>query len=159
MSLAGATYVHLDLPDEQYRRNGSRPPVAEALAQHIADADQVFAPLGFFFSGDHGLVRDAALELRTDAVLYADLPHAGFFGLPSWVSGEPTELDVDAAWRQRMSEAGLDPSALVGHGPSARGRRVRAEARGRSLLCARRHAALEREAPFDQLRWEVTWTR
>src|SRR5215213_10264116 len=81
MSLAGVGYVHLDLLDEQYRRNGASEPVAEALGEHVDGADEVYAPLGFLFSGDHELVRDAVLGLRGNTRLYADLPHAGLWGL------------------------------------------------------------------------------
>jgi LmbE family N-acetylglucosaminyl deacetylase len=158
MSLAGVSPVHLDLVDEQYRRNGASPPVAEALAEHVADADEVYAPLGLFFSGDHALVREAAFELRGDTVLYADHPHVGFFGLPTWVNGEPAPLDVDAAWRQRMAEAGLEPDALS---PAVHALDDAAfERKLAAVACyATQTPALEREASFDQLRWEVTWTR
>jgi LmbE family N-acetylglucosaminyl deacetylase len=159
LSLAGAESVHLNLLDEQYRGNGASPPVAEALAVQLADDDEVYAPLGLFLSGDHGLVREAALELRADLRLYADHPHAGVWGLPSWVTGDRTssELDVDSAWRQRMTEAGLDPSTLT-----AAVHALDDGAFERKLAAVRAYAtqipALEREAPLAQLRWEVTWT-
>jgi ADP-ribose pyrophosphatase YjhB (NUDIX family) len=160
LALAGASAVRLDLLDEQYRGNGVSPSVAEALADHVRDADEVYAPLGLFLGDDHRLVRDAALELRADTVLYADHPHAGIWGLPGWVTGDggAAELDVDAAWRQRMTEAGLEPDSLrpVVH-------TLDADAFERKLAAVRAYRtqvpALEREAPFDQLRWEVTWTR
>jgi LmbE family N-acetylglucosaminyl deacetylase len=158
MSLAGSDYVHLDLLDEQYRRNGASPPVAEALAEHVSGAGEVYAPLGFFFSGDHELVREAVLGLRADTRLYADLPHAGFWGLPTWVNGRRGELDVDAAWRQRIAETGLDPSALT-----ASVHALDDDAYERKLAAVRcydtQFDALAREAPLEQLRWEVTWTR
>src|SRR4051812_3102072 len=53
MSLPAAPPTPLDPLDEQYRHNGATPPVAEALAEHVADADEVYAPLGLFFSSDH----------------------------------------------------------------------------------------------------------
>jgi len=158
MSLAGVGYAHLDLQDEQYRRNGASPPVTAALAEHLDGADEVYAPLGFFFSGDHELVREAVLALRANTRLYADLPHAGFWGLPSWVSGEEGELDIDAAWRQRILETGLDPSALT-----ASVHALDDDAYERKLAAVRcyetQFKALAREAPLEQLRWEVTWTR
>lgn len=158
MALAGAPAIRLDLLDEQYRRNGATPPVAEALAEHVAEADEVYAPLGLFFTADHAVVRDAAFALRADTLLYADHPHVGLFGLPSWVSGEPAALDVDAAWRERMTEAGLDPSALM---PTVHALDDAAFERKLAAVSsyATQTGALEREAPFDQLRWEVTWTR
>ena len=160
LALAGASSVRLDLLDEQYRVNGASPGVASALADHVREADEVYAPLGLFLGDDHRLVRQAALGLRDDIVLYADQPHAGLWGLPGWVTGQngATELDVDAAWRHRMTEAGLEPEALR---PDVH--TLDDDALERKLAAVRTYrtqvAALEREAPFDQLRWEVTWTR
>jgi hypothetical protein len=159
LALAGAEAVRLDLLDEQYRRNGASPPVAEVLADHVRDAEEVYAPLGLFLGEDHRLVRQAAFELRPDTILYADHPHAGIWGLPGWVTGEygATELDVDAAWRHRMTEAGLEPETLRPEVHALDGevfeRKLAALDRYRTQV-----AALEREAPLDQLRWEVTWT-
>src|SRR3954463_6689544 len=62
LALAGSTAARLDLLDEQYRSNGAVPAIAEALAGHVRDADEVYAPLGLFLSPDHTLVREAALE-------------------------------------------------------------------------------------------------
>jgi LmbE family N-acetylglucosaminyl deacetylase len=160
MSLTGASSVHLDLLDEQYRRNGAAPPVAEALAEHVEGADAVYAPLGVWLSEDHELVRDATLGLRADVRFYADHPHAAIWGLPSWVTGDggPPGLDVDAAWRQRMTEAGLNPEALT---PAVHPLDDAALERKLAAVnaYATQLAALEREAPLHQLRWEVTWTR
>jgi hypothetical protein len=160
LALAGADSVRLDLLDEQYRLNGASPGVAGALAEHVSGVDEVYAPLGLFLGEDHRLVRQAAFELRDDTILYADHPHAGIWGLPGWVTGQngSTELDVDAAWRRRMVEAGLRPEALR---PQVHA--LDDEAFEQKLAGVRAYAtqvaALEREAPFDQLRWEVTWTR
>jgi hypothetical protein len=64
---------------------------------------------------------------------------------------------VDGAWRQRMTEAGLDPSTLT---PAVHA--LDDGAFERKLAAVRTYAtqipALEREAPLGQLRWEVTWT-
>jgi LmbE family N-acetylglucosaminyl deacetylase len=159
LALAGADTVRLEFLDEQYRQNGASPPLAEALADHLRDADEVYAPLGLFLGDDHRLVRQAAFELRPDTRVYADHPHAGIWGLPGWVTGQDgaSELDVDAAWRHRMTEAGLEPETLrpVVH-------ELDDESFDHKLAAVRSYrtqvAALEREAPFDQLRWEVTWT-
>jgi GlcNAc-PI de-N-acetylase len=158
LALAGARSVRLDLLDEQYRRNGDVPAVAEAIAEHVRDADAVYAPLGVMLNRDHTLVRDSALSLRDDVRIYVDHPHAGMWGLPDWVTGEsPTAgLDVDAAWRQGMFDAGLDPGALR---PTVHA--LDEELFERKMEAVRAYetqvAALEREAPLDQLRWEVTW--
>ncbi|HEY1357653.1 MAG TPA: hypothetical protein VGF21_05040 [Thermoleophilaceae bacterium] len=161
LGLAGAEAVRLDLLDEQYRRNGARPPVTETIVDHVRDADEVYAPLGVFLGDDHRLVRQAALELRADTILYADHPHAGIWGLPGWVTGEEERgggLDVGAAWRQRMAEAGLDPDALR---PSVQRLDDEAFESKRAAVESYRTQvpALEREAPLEQLRWEVTWKR
>jgi hypothetical protein len=159
LALAAASSVRLDLLDEQYRTNGDVPTVAEALAEHVRDADAVYAPLGVILGLDHALVRDAALALRDDVRIYADHPHAGIWGLPDWVTGggAATKLDVDAAWRQGMIDAGLDPGALR---PGVT--TLEAQAFESKLAAVRLYRtqveALEREAPLDQLRWEVTWT-
>src|SRR4051795_10216439 len=75
LALAGARSVRLDLLDEQYRGNGEAPAVAEAIAEHVRDADAVYAPLGILLHSDHALVRDSALALREDLRIYADHPH------------------------------------------------------------------------------------
>jgi hypothetical protein len=160
LALAGASSVTLELLDEQYRRNGRRPAPADALAEHVRDAAAVYAPAGFFLGADHPLVREAALELRPDARIYADHPHAGIWGLPSWVTGDAADgsLDVDAAWRQAMDDAGIDLGSLD---PEVHA--LDDESFARKLEAVRCYGtqveALEREAPLEQLRWEVAWTR
>jgi LmbE family N-acetylglucosaminyl deacetylase len=160
LALAGTTSLTLDLLDEQYRRNGRPPAPAEALAEHVRDAAAVYVPAGFFLGTDHQLVRQAALELRPDARIYADHPHAGIWGLPSWVTGEAGDgsLDVDAAWRQSMEDAGIDLGSLH---PEVHTLDDESFARKlEAVRCYRTQVeALEREAPLEQLRWEVAWTR
>jgi LmbE family N-acetylglucosaminyl deacetylase len=159
LGLAGAEAVALGLLDEQYRANGRPPAVADALAGRLPAAAEIFVPLGIFLSADHALVRDAARELRGDVRLYADHPHAGIWGLPGWVTGraEATALDVEGAWRSNMVAAGLDPDALRPHVHE-----LDDDSFERKLAAVRTYrtqvAALECEAPFEQLRWEVTWT-
>jgi LmbE family N-acetylglucosaminyl deacetylase len=159
LGLAGAEAVALDLLDEQYRANGGPPAVVEALADQLPAADEVFVPMGVFLSADHALVRDAARQLRDDVRIYADHPHAGIWGLPGWVTGraDATSLDVEGAWRSNMVAAGIDPEALR---PQVY--ELDDDSFERKLAAVRTYrtqvAALEREAPFEQLRWEVTWT-
>ena len=160
LSLAGVEGVGLDLLDEQYRANGSVPALADALARATRGAGAVYAPIGLFLSADHRLVRDAALALDRELRLYADHPHIGVWGLPSWVTGEDAgaALDVDGAWRGAMRDAGLDPESL-----EAEVHALDEAAFARKLEAVRAYetqvAALECEAPLEQLRWEVTWTR
>lgn len=159
LALAGASSVTLDLLDSQYRTNGEAPAVTEAIADHLRGADAVYAPLGIFLAGDHALVREAALALRDDTRFYADHPHVGIWGLPAWVTGNSGgPLNVDAAWRRMMVDAGLDPDALQ---PTVHPLDDDGFERKLAALRAYRTQvpALEREAPLEQLRWEVTWTR
>lgn len=108
LALTGAAHVHLDFLDRQYvGRGGARAPaeadVSDALRPLLLDAEEVYAPSALSArtlrsrlrpSGhsDHRLVRDAALAVRPDAILYADLPYArhprsGGFRLPREVRG------------------------------------------------------------------------
>jgi len=99
----GSAVVHLDLPDSQYWGvAGIEPPahaeLVKALRPYLAEADVVYAPAGIHNS-DHKLVRDAALALRPDATLYADLPYAlhpdlGGFALPQDVAGHRDRHDA-----------------------------------------------------------------
>jgi hypothetical protein len=160
LSLAGARSLTLDLLDQQYRSNGSVPALAPVLEEATRDAEVVYAPVGLFLSFDHELVRSAALGLDRELRLYADHPHIGVWGLPGWVTGADTAggLDVDGAWRGAMLAAGLDPQSL----------RAEVHALDDGSFASKLEAvhayrtqviALECEAPLDQLRWEVTWTR
>jgi LmbE family N-acetylglucosaminyl deacetylase len=104
LELSGAGLVHLDFPDSQYVALGVAPAptldaLVAALRPYLDEAREVFAPSGLSANrrwrrsrrSDHTLVRDAVLEVRPDATLYADLPYAlhrpGGFALPRAVSG------------------------------------------------------------------------
>ena len=119
LELSGAGLVHLDLPDSQYVALGAAPAptldvLVAALRPHLDGAETVFAPSALSANrrrlrprrSDHTLVRDAVLELRPDATLYADLPYAlarpGGFALPRAVDGanrreERSHLDDELA--------------------------------------------------------------
>lgn len=158
LGIAGVASVNLDLLDSQYRGFGPPPPVAEALAEPLRDAERVYAPAAPYPVPDHVVVLAAACQLRPDAALYADLPHAAIYGLPEWVTGEPErDLDVAAFWRCRLAESGLDPMAVTG-----RVHRLDDAAFERKLQAVRCYrtqvAAVACEAPLERLRWEVTWT-
>jgi len=158
LDLVGARSLELGLLDEQYRANGSVPALADALRAATAEAGVVYAPIGLFLSNDHKLVRDAAMGLDAPLRLYADHPHIGVWGLPRWVTGGTAVggLDVDGAWREAMRDAGFDPDAL-----EAEVHALDDAAFERKLRAVRSYstqvAALECEAPLEQLRWEVTW--
>jgi hypothetical protein len=99
LALSGSRGVHLDFLDKQYW-NGSGPSVGEVasgLEPHLAGP--VYAPAGIG-NDQHALVRDAALAVRPDAILYVDLPYALIHG---W--GEPgrdVELD-DALLAEKLA--------------------------------------------------------
>jgi LmbE family N-acetylglucosaminyl deacetylase len=119
---SGARAVQLDFLDSQYTQSGAVPApsvdaVARALGPHLRGAATVYAPSALSARtlgplrrlrrrrSDHELVRDAVLEVRRDAVLYADLPYArrarGGFTLPR---------GLEADRRRRVTR--LDGAAL-----------------------------------------------
>ncbi len=159
LALAGVASVNLDLLDSQYRGFGPPPALAEALAEPLHGAETVYAPAAPYPVPDHVVVMAAALALRPDARLYADLPHAAIYGLPEWVTGQPEkDLDVGAFWRCRLAESGFAPTTTQSHvhrlDDAALERKLEA------VRCYRTQvAAVACEAPLDRLRWEVTWTR
>ncbi len=158
LELAGAASCNLDLLDMQYRQYAAPPAVAEALVEPLRDADTVYAPAALFPVPDHVFVLAAALQLRSDVRLYADLPHAAIYGLPEWVTGQPERgLDVTGFWHARLEDSGLDPATL-----RAEVHALDDAAFERKLEGVRRYrtqvAAVECEAPLDRARWEVTWT-
>jgi hypothetical protein len=85
--------VHLDFPDRQYLAEGMAKPspaaIAEALLPYLETADEVLAPSALSTNSrnalrrlrrrrgsDHRLIRNAVLQVRPDATLYAELPYA-----------------------------------------------------------------------------------
>ena len=91
----GATIVLLDLLDWQYGPTGED--VAAALAVHLDGPGWVYAPSGIGGHRDHLRIRDAVLELRPDATLYADLPYALAHGFEPPLPGyEPEEVVLDS---------------------------------------------------------------
>jgi LmbE family N-acetylglucosaminyl deacetylase len=117
LRVAGARLLHMDFPDGQYVATGScSAPTIEALVEslqpHLSDAAAVFAPSALWHD-DHKLVRDAVLQVRSRATLYADLPYAlapgrGGFGLPADVDHAGRHQDLrhlDTAVVRRKIEA------------------------------------------------------
>ncbi len=77
LALSGSSYVHLGFHETQHVGSKNAPTVAElvdGLRQYLTDG-AVYAPAGIL-NGEHKWIRDAALALRPDAILYADLPYA-----------------------------------------------------------------------------------
>ena len=163
MALAGVEAVTLDLLELQYRANGRPAPnVLARVRESLGAAPVVYAPAGLGTGHpDHLLVRDAALRLRAEGLdvrLYADLPHANVLGWPDWVGAEQLDpvLDISEWWSWSLQTAGLSPAGLE---PELHA--LDDEAFGRKLEAVRAYRtqvpALERIAPLDQLRHEVTW--
>ena len=155
----GVRRVNIDLLDSQYRQNGHVPGVREALAPFLEEAELVYAPAALLpMVEDHAMVRDAVATVRRDLRLYADLPHAVLYGLPTWVAGDDDVLDVGPVWDARLAEVGFGGDAA-----QAEVHALSEEAFGAKLEAVRRYEtqlpALEREASLEMLRWEVTWRR
>ena len=109
----GAALVLLGLLDWQYGPRGED--VAAALAPHLADpAAWVAVPAGIGGHRDHQRVRDAALGLRPDALLWADLPYALRHGfeppLPGYIPEE--RLLDDAAVAAKLAAVACYPTQL-----------------------------------------------
>ena len=86
LALSASAVVHLDLLDSQYAELPRTAEIATRLAPLVRPAERVLAPAGIR-NVDHAAVRDAVLAVRSDAILYADLPYAlhpayGGFELP-----------------------------------------------------------------------------
>ena len=82
---AGAQPVHLPFLDHPYSGPKDVDEVAALLADHLATADEVWAPAGIGQHEDHLATRDATLVAArrlgiTHLRLYADSPYAGATG-------------------------------------------------------------------------------
>lgn len=121
MRLVSARSVHLDEPESLYRdAEPDSEPVIGRMAAVFASTDQVWLPAAVGGHPDHVFARDVALRAaaaagHTDVVLYADFPYVITYGWPAWVTGQPGDAYVDAAyWLISQLEAtGLDPDSLV----------------------------------------------
>jgi LmbE family N-acetylglucosaminyl deacetylase len=106
LALAGCPYVHVGLLEIEYG-GGVCPP--EAIAEHLAVADVVYAPAAIglrHVNKEHGRVRDTVLSLRPDARLYADQPYCGFSADTELVSDRTREVvALSAQQRERKSRA------------------------------------------------------
>jgi hypothetical protein len=101
-------YFHLDFPEgQQWGQAGiTRPTLEEleaGLRPHIEQMASVYVPAGIF-NDEHKLVRDAALRVRPDATLYADLPYALRAELPPGLGGFELPPEAPADGRQRREE-------------------------------------------------------
>jgi len=112
LALAGRSATNLGFLETQYGAGGLD---GSALADHLRDADVVYAPAGIAtrasqVNGEHGVVRDACLSVRPDVVLYADQPYCHYRAdteLPAGMSIGLTRKVVvlSAEQRDRKAEA------------------------------------------------------
>lgn len=101
---AGATPVHLEFLDEQYRQ-GPLPKTAivEAIEELCQGHDEVWIPAGIGGNADHLVVAEAALAAASDIrrFLYADSPYTAAHG-----------------WRPLVGAACRPPRPLLPRGPA-----------------------------------------
>ena len=113
LALAGRTPTDLGFLDSQY---GACSFDAWVMAECLRAAELVYLPAAIAVPGgrvhrDHVLVRDACLELRPDARLYADQPYCLFrqaIGLPAGLRDRYADADdvlLSTGQRQRKAEA------------------------------------------------------
>ncbi|HKP90457.1 MAG TPA: PIG-L family deacetylase [Thermoleophilaceae bacterium] len=111
---AGREATQLDFVDAHYRDGPLDPErLLAALREAAGDAGELWAPAGIGDHPDHVQVRDAALRLAGEGRplrLYAELPYAGRYGWPAWVTGRASRsgLDVDA-WFDDFLPGGTSP--------------------------------------------------
>jgi hypothetical protein len=101
LSPTGSDVIHLDFAEgQQWGRGGivqpSQEELSEGLREYLEPADAVYVPAGIWNS-EHKLVRDAALAIRPEAILYADLPYA-------LVRGFEVPIDAPQQIRARREE-------------------------------------------------------
>jgi hypothetical protein len=117
LGAVGASAVNLGLLEEPYRgwRSPSLASIDGALAEQVASASRVYAPLGVTHT-DHKLVRRHALGIGAGGVpvtLYGEVPQGSLYGWPHWATGERPRryLVPEAHWEDALVQAGLDPAA------------------------------------------------
>lgn len=117
----GATPTGLGFLDEQYRDDEPAPDAAgirEALEAAIPAASRIYAPAGIGRHPDHQAVAQTAVELAYDSIpvtLFAELPYATQHGWPSWVTGGPSEpnLNPEAVWESSLEDLPCYRTALA----------------------------------------------
>jgi len=158
LAVAGRRSVELGLLENQYRSNGEVPAVTGRLREAVRPGSIVYAPAALGLHPDHTLVRDAALDLARDGFevrLYADFPHATFFGWPAWVTGAERDphMDVDALWEPHLRPLGSPSPEAHALDDHTYDRKLEAVEAYRTQL-----SALRRESPLEEMRYEVVWT-
>lgn len=122
--LLGCVRRHLDLPEEEYRRQPlAVDVVAETLRPVLLGADEVWCPAAIGDHPDHRLVREATLAARPwqddaspELHLFADLPYSLSAGQwPRWVRRSPDEEPAVASLHSAVRGSGvrgLEPIVL-----------------------------------------------
>jgi LmbE family N-acetylglucosaminyl deacetylase len=168
LALTGSAAVNLDLLDEQYREADQLPaPPTAQIERLLAPGAHIYAPAAFANHTDHGLVRAAALKLRTRGFvvsLYADLPHAILHGWPAWVTGKrfPASRDLAAAtWERSLVGTGISPDEMAPTvhelDPGVHARKLEALCAYRTQLEGLRELAGRPLADRETLGYEVVW--
>ncbi len=121
MRLLSARGVHLGEAEALYRDGD--PDLSRAvgrLIEVVAGADEVWLPSAIGGHRDHAFARDAGLRAaaaagHAEVMLYADFPYVIAYGWPSWVSGRPAGVYLDAAFwlADQIASAGLDAGSLT----------------------------------------------
>lgn len=119
LSSSGSRFIHLDFPEGQlWGQGGITPPtlgdLEVGLRPHLENANSVLVPAGIH-NLEHKLIRDAALRIRPDATLYADLPYA----LHPAMGGFELPPEVQVGERRRREER-LDPPTAAAKVESCR---------------------------------------
>ena len=113
LAIAGRTPTDLGFLESQY---GARSFDTGVMAECLRDAELVYLPAGTGVPGgrvhgDHVFVRDACLDIRPDALLYADQPYCLFrpgLQLPEGLRDRYSEADdilLTPPQRERKAEA------------------------------------------------------
>lgn len=121
MQLLSARAVHLGEAEALYRdADPDLDQALERLTWLLGEADEVWLPSAIGGHRDHAFARDAGLRAAAAAghvqvMLYADFPYVIAYGWPSWVSGRPASVYLDAAYwlADQIDSAGLDARSLT----------------------------------------------
>src|SRR5215472_9107347 len=121
MRLLSARGVHLDEPEALYRDGDpDLDRAVERLTELMKAADEVWLPSAIGGHRDHAFAREAGLRAAAatghpEVMLYADFPYLIAYGWPSWVSGRPASVYLDAAYwlADQIDSAGLDARSLT----------------------------------------------
>jgi LmbE family N-acetylglucosaminyl deacetylase len=120
MSLAGAAVDHLPFLEQHHRAEaadtgGFTGALAEALAERLAGATEVWVPAAVYGNPDHSLVRSVTFSVLArvpvpSVWLYAEYPYHQYLS-PGPASRQRTAADLAAWFRQRVQSGASDRRA------------------------------------------------